>query len=473
MKRNLFYLALLALILFTWYVPPRDPDFGWHFKYGEHLFKTGHLLKENIFSYNFAEYKWANSYWLSQLYFYVTYTFLTPIGMGLLTSVIGGICLIFLIKVAKLSRFETFFYCLSLAVMGGSFLLTVRPMFFSTLFLMLVFVILNYKPKWEKFLPLIFMVWANTHADFTLGLFMYGLFSIQRIIEKFRKERISFKWLASTCLLPLTSVFATLINPYGIDLWKTLLKETHPAQFNWIREWLPIETSINSSIFVPFIISSGTFFVYLSQKRDLSKLWIYIASTVFILLSIRSAYFIRHTMLITNLFALAIWDESYNKVIEFIGPDGRKKLVQAGKLIGVVVSVCLLVHFARNVYLSSSTRSWSIKASYPYEAVQFIKSSPPEGNMFNNYAWGGYLIWQLPEYKTFIDGRMASWEKDGKRMLTIYKDIFDKPESNYDRPEFAEVAWVVVPTKSKLAGYLKEKGWQIRYEDNIAVVAFR
>jgi hypothetical protein len=39
------------------------------------------------------------------------------------------------------------------------------------------------------------------------------------------------------------------------------------------------------------------------------------------------------------------------------------------------------------------------------EAVDFLKENHPEGRLFNSYNWGGYLLWALPEYPVFVDGR--------------------------------------------------------------------
>lgn len=53
----------------------------------------------------------------------------------------------------------------------------------------------------------------------------------------------------------------------------------------------------------------------------------------------------------------------------------------------------------------------------PVRAADFIQSSGIQGNLFNTYIWGGYLIWRLgPERKVFIDGRAldedayAAWQ---------------------------------------------------------------
>jgi len=72
---------------------------------------------------------------------------------------------------------------------------------------------------------------------------------------------------------------------------------------------------------------------------------------------------------------------------------------------------------------------------YPTTAVTYLKNtldSRDGRNIFNWYGWGGYLIWQLPEYKTFIDGRMAVWNTDGKYIMDDYRSMTISPEKNAD-----------------------------------------
>ena len=46
---------------------------------------------------------------------------------------------------------------------------------------------------------------------------------------------------------------------------------------------------------------------------------------------------------------------------------------------------------------------------YPVEAADFLDKSGLHGRVFNDYAFGGYLLWRLsPEFKFFIDGRAMS-----------------------------------------------------------------
>jgi len=48
----------------------------------------------------------------------------------------------------------------------------------------------------------------------------------------------------------------------------------------------------------------------------------------------------------------------------------------------------------------------------PVKEVAFLKKYHPEGPIFNDYVIGGYLVWALyPDYKVFIDPRLAPYQK--------------------------------------------------------------
>jgi hypothetical protein len=45
-------------------------------------------------------------------------------------------------------------------------------------------------------------------------------------------------------------------------------------------------------------------------------------------------------------------------------------------------------------------------AVFPVEAVDWLEQHPPEGNGFNYFIWGGYLLYRSwPERTVFIDGQ--------------------------------------------------------------------
>jgi hypothetical protein len=54
-----------------------------------------------------------------------------------------------------------------------------------------------------------------------------------------------------------------------------------------------------------------------------------------------------------------------------------------------------------------------VAAKSPAGAVEYIKANHLVGPMLNTHEFGGYLIWALPEYPVFLDGRTDVFEWTG------------------------------------------------------------
>jgi hypothetical protein len=70
---------------------------------------------------------------------------------------------------------------------------------------------------------------------------------------------------------------------------------------------------------------------------------------------------------------------------------------------------------------SSSELDQMVARNYPRDAVAYLREHPVE-TLFNEYGWGGYLIWSAsPAHRVFIDGRADIYEYSG--VLTDYLRI--------------------------------------------------
>ena len=154
------------------------------------------------------------------------------------------------------------------------------------------------------------------------------------------------------------------------------------------------------------------------------------------------------------------------------------KVKKASRLVFWLVFLAAGITFVENVLMARDHKFWAEKAGYPYEAVRFIKENPEEfsGKMFNNYAWGGYLIWQLPEHKTFVDGRMPSWrikDSEGKEYSVFedYTKITREPGENFGLLEKYEIKWVLVKKDLVLARFLEgDKSWETIFENEKTII---
>ena len=106
---------------------------------------------------------------------------------------------------------------------------------------------------------------------------------------------------------------------------------------------------------------------------------------------------------------------------------------------------------------------------FPVRAVTYLRDHPASGAIFNDYDWGGYLIWKLyPLTQVFIDGRADLYEEG---FLGQYADTYQL-KGDWRHPlERWHIHTVLVPCDSALAvGLGNAPSWRVAYQDSQAVI---
>jgi hypothetical protein len=111
------------------------------------------------------------------------------------------------------------------------------------------------------------------------------------------------------------------------------------------------------------------------------------------------------------------------------------------------------------------------REAYPLGAVNWIQANHPQGNLFNEYAWGGYLTWALREYPVFVDGRTDLY---GDELLRTYLQTQAGKAGWQDSLNRFRINLVLVPVESGLAGELQAaQGWSPAYRDELSILYLR
>ncbi|MEK6818611.1 MAG: hypothetical protein AABY10_01620, partial [Nanoarchaeota archaeon] len=208
-----------------------DQDLGRHLKLGEIIVKSGNIPEVNLFSYTNPDFPFINTHWLFEVL-----TYLTSQTIGLQFLLIAKI-LIFLISVWLILKIILKENTVLLLPIGFIFLhvlrerLELRPEIFSFLFTALTLFIL------EKFLalrqmssdrgtfvsttklifllPIIQLLWINTHIYFFVGLALQVIFILQLGYQYLRSHSSSGKLKLLLVIFVLSGV-VSLVNPSGL-----------------------------------------------------------------------------------------------------------------------------------------------------------------------------------------------------------------------------------------------------------------
>jgi len=125
----------------------------------------------------------------------------------------------------------------------------------------------------------------------------------------------------------------------------------------------------------------------------------------------------------------------------------------------------------------------NLHLAYPQKAVTYLQTHAVKKHLFAEFDWGGYIIWNLPGVKTFVDGRMPSWQFSTKNphestnAYQEYQDILTGKEAlqlAVGKYDIGTILCFNSNHKSDLENNfiqeIKKAGFKKVYQDNIATI---
>lgn len=483
----LFVLGCLILIFFASLKTPYDPDMGWHLQNGHYLLTNQlQVPKTDIYSYTMADYPLIMHEWVSDIIMYGIYRYLGFWGLSLIFAVLATAAFFIVAKSIK-AKIEYQVIAALIGALASYTIVGIRPQVITLLFLgILLFILYRFKENPNSntiywLLPL-FLLWVNMHGGFVIGLFTLVLYLVAEFLQIFFHKiyqgikthqyyiKISLpKHWFKLFYLTLLSGIATLVNPYFwrvyVEIYSTL---RDPLLKSSIAEWFPVTLKSSQSYFfllyVVLIFILGLLFY---KRLKFTSVFMFLVFGYIGITSWRNMpLFIIFSIPLWVFFVKGLVGETLSKLVS-------SKLILTLLILAVAINGYQQV---KGVIKSNSSEVAMAKYSeyrYPYDAVLYLKAHPPKGNMFNYYNWGGYLIWQLPAYKVFIDGRMPSWRYNGKYVWQDFHDAITLQSNWQDILEKYKVSWIFLDRNSPLAFVLASSGWKNVYVDDLAIISIK
>ncbi len=178
----------------------------------------------------------------------------------------------FIYSLTKNIKFSSLL-CLIIFVLSIQFL-SFRAVITAALFCLIILYIVKIKDKYLFFIPLITLLWVNIHLSFPI-IFVILSIKIIDIIYKDYKNKLKFinilqnKRLQYYLIITVLSLLFTLINPFGIKIFKeVLIIFNKNSILTFITEWVP--TTIHEITGLAFfIVSLGLFYIIFQTKEKL------------------------------------------------------------------------------------------------------------------------------------------------------------------------------------------------------------
>ena len=478
-KYTFYAIGLLIVVIsaLTSFFPIDNYDIWWHLKTGEYIVAERTIPDSDIFSFTAEGKSWITHEWLAELVFYAIY--ITG-GLNLLIifkvfiSVL--IALILLYHIRKRAHENPLLYILVItAICVGSFRLFVRPHLFTYLFLTILSVNIFNLEYFEKnryttllLIPALFLMWANIHSGFIIGLGVYWIVAVGAVIySRNRKvnEDISFSnSLKKYIMPPAIASLAAFINPNGIKAF------TYP--------FLLASDSVFKSAIAEMV---SPFEIFSTQKLYWLLLIIIIGFAVYgIFRNIRNRPAISVILLVGVISSLMSIRNSYEfalltavaSIVTF--PSFSRGLLWAGSLSALIFTICC-GYFSSRYINDIRGIKFGVSAELPHTTADFLEKIEYRGNIYAPLGWGSYFIWRgWPDLNVFIDGRLLVY---GSGLLNEYHYIRQNEPGALERLESYGTEAIAVPIGHQRwlirDAAAVSPNWQLCYFDDKSVVFLR
>ena len=443
-----------------------DPDIWWHLHNAQYLVQNHALPRLDMYSFTVAGHPWINHEWLSEIPFYFAWTFLGLSGIDAVTITLLSLIYVGVLYLAwkESGNFKAATIATVFAIFLGRASFGPRTILFGYACLVGLLIILQRirqrrrAPLW--LIPPVFCLWINAHGSWSLGMIVFsvviagGFFKLRHGLVQDKswagseKKKLLWTWAASVAFL-----FA---NPYT---WRLVfypldLAFRQKTNIENVTEWVSLNFHEPRGKFALLLLIVMVLSALLRSRR-----WS-VTDLALVSFGVYSGLtYVRFLCLMGILLAPVL-----AKMLDFV-PHYRADLdTPIMNVLATLLIIAGIVHY----WPKQSSLANTVQDQYPSGAVSYLKTHPLNGPMLNYYLWGGYLNWQEPSAKVFIDGRADIFDYSG-----VFRDYLDvigihRPDAILEK---YKIRYVLFPHNEPLTYVLERNaGWRTVYSDGNSVL---
>lgn len=448
-----------------------DPDMWWHLKMGEVIWTTHTIPTSDLFSYTTNHHAYTAHEWLSQLLIYSAFRIGGYSGLMLWFCIatsavlIAGYALCSLYsenaKVAFAGAMTIWFF----ATIGFS----IRPQLIGYFLLIVELLLLHLgrtrNPRWFFCLPPLFVIWANCHGSFSLGIAVVGLLLFSSYFNFQCGSLVTASWdrrgRRMLMVALALSVVALFLNPVGVKLilypLDALLKPS--IGVSMVSEWQPLQLSDVRGLGLLGVLGCISLLVIARWSELFWHEVLFLALGTWLAVSHRRMLFpfgILAAPVLSRLLASS-WDK--------YDPAQDRPPANA-----FLIATSLLVAFW--AFPNRQNLAAQVEEKSPVKAVEYIEAHHLSGPILNEWLYGGYLIWAAPDHPVFIDGRGDVFEWAG--VLSEYEQWAELQSAPNVLLDKYKINFCLLARGSPMAVILQLlHNWTVVYSDSNSVILVR
>lgn len=459
-----------------------DPDLFWHLKLGESILKNLSVPAVDEFSYTFYGHPFTVD-WASEAMMAALHTHFGESGLFAMTALLAAVTMS-LVAVRMRTPGTPLLAAPAVAILllvydVASFRFTPRPQTFLFVCLGALMGLFecaetrrDLRPLWG--VPLLVLLWSNLHVSSFIAVAFAGVLALGHLISLRGRWRATvFPRWRSLLLLAGATLAACFSGPHPVGRFRTAVETMFLRDYTTsiLSEWhAPDLATLLGPAGLLFAVAVMAFALDRRRVRphelltSAFALWLGLRHVRFLPIPALVIGPIAYRHLAAACFSPAGGRQGWRRCLPVL--DGW---VAAALLVGVALGS--LGFDSHSPWLGGTGRPRAELAglSYPQGATRFLADEHPQGNMYNTFHFGGYLMYQLgPAVKVFIDGRTGNLYDDAhvRDMMEIkhtWPRVFSRWNIQYVISQHGEM-------DAALAG---DPHWSLVFFDDAALVYVR
>lgn len=216
--------------------PVLTGDISYQVATGQLMLERGQIVDSDPFTFTVFGEAWINQQWGASLVFALVYDAAGWLGLLLMRALLIGTAfgLVFwTCRAYDANRIVASLVTMAAFVVAATNL-ALRSQMFGVVSFAAVVALLAWRHRHPRLLwliPLIMVLWANTHGSFFMGWLAIGLAVLEDLVAR---RRLAL----ATISVGLLSVLATLVHPWGLEMWRYVVELSfNPLISALVTEW--------------------------------------------------------------------------------------------------------------------------------------------------------------------------------------------------------------------------------------------
>lgn len=449
-------LAAGALGALSASTPAGDSDTFWHLATARDDLAHG-LMRTDVFSWTAHGAAVGTDQWLGQLILYAAYLGAGWLGIVAIRAVTVAVLVFAIVASALARRPRSPVAAIAVAIPAillSRFLWTDRPELLGTACFALLVLLLQLPGERAivATVPLL-VFWANVHGSFALGAVLVSAVAAHALWSGAHPRRAYIVAIVG-------SLASFVLTPAGIGTISAPgLHLLHPPRE--IQEWaVPDPTTAAGlvwAIVLGAVLGAGAL-VPRARARDV---------ILVIPLAALSLVAIRYT----PLFAIAATPYLADRLPAALGaiaapligspPASARPMRQAPLLADALIATLGAVLIAAGIALAPRTVD---EQGFPADALDALPAGP---GLFNEYDWGGWLIWRAPSTPVFVDGRLVPYLGV---VMADYQTVLGARPGWRDVVSRRGIRYILVRPRDPVAVRAGDLGWPTLFRSSSTVL---